>query len=188
MQTTSARPRREGQLAAAPRRAAREPDARTLRFRSFGTPGTTAAMAADATAKARLERLLGELDKSAETPAGEDVDGGFDFFAFRNALDDPEEVENGFFEEVFESIDGRRAILLTPPPLPPLDELKGLLLFASRLRSLAMLSVFVFFLINSSSTSPPTIDSLLTLFALLTLLFSTRETLFCTAGKLSFAS
>ena len=33
-------------------------------------------MAADATAKARLERLLGELDKSAETPAGEDVDGG----------------------------------------------------------------------------------------------------------------
>ena len=34
------------------------------------------AMAADATAKARLERLLGELDKSAETPAGEDVDGG----------------------------------------------------------------------------------------------------------------
>ena len=33
-------------------------------------------MAADATAKARLERLLGELDKSAETPAGENVDGG----------------------------------------------------------------------------------------------------------------
>ena len=33
-------------------------------------------MAADATAKARLELLLGELDKSAETPAGEDVDGG----------------------------------------------------------------------------------------------------------------
>ena len=33
-------------------------------------------MAADATAKARLERMRGELDKSAETPAGEDVDGG----------------------------------------------------------------------------------------------------------------
>jgi hypothetical protein len=76
MQRPSAGPRRAGQLAAAPRRAAREPVARALRFRSFGTPGLTTAMAADATAKARLERLLGELDKSAETPAGEDVDGG----------------------------------------------------------------------------------------------------------------
>ena len=33
-------------------------------------------MAADATAKARLERLMSELDRSAETPVGEDVDGG----------------------------------------------------------------------------------------------------------------
>jgi hypothetical protein len=37
---------------------------------------------------------------------GEDVDGGVDFFAFRNELDDPDEDENGFFTEVFESIDG----------------------------------------------------------------------------------
>ena len=42
----------------------------------WSDPLVSPEMAADATAKARLERLLGELDKSAETPAGENVDGG----------------------------------------------------------------------------------------------------------------
>jgi hypothetical protein len=116
------------------------------------------------------------------------VDGGVDFFVFSNKLEDPEKA--GFLVGGLESINGdRREDLFTPSPPAPLEELKGLLLFVSRLRSLAMFNVFVFFLTNSSSFSSPTIDSLLTLLSLpTTLLFSTIEILFCTAGKLSFAS
>ena len=119
---------------------------------------------------------------------GEDADGGVDFFVFSNKLEDPEKA--GFLVGGLESINGdRREDLFTPSPPAPLEELKGLLLFVSRLRSLAMFNVFVFFLTNSSSFSSPTIDSLLTLLSLpTTLLFSTIEILFCTTGKLSFAS